>query len=350
MAFSRPVATDVSEIVVTHAAGPALASLEDLAGREVWVRPTSSYHESLLGLNHRFRGEGRDTVVIRPADARLETEDLLEMTSSGLIDITIADDHLANFWSGVFDSLRVHPELAVRTGAELGWAFRKNSPGLEKQVNTFIRKHGVGQYTGNALFKQYLRTNKWARNPTAGSERRKFANTAAIFKRYAAQYDFDWLMIAAQAYQESKIEQKLVSPAGAVGVMQVLPSTAADPSVNIRNITKVENNIHAGIKYMRFIRDKYLADSPTMSEIDRHLFAFASYNAGPNRIASMRRRAAAQGLDPDVWFQNVELLAAKEIGRETVQYVSNIFKYYVAYKLALEKELQPGPAGTPAPR
>jgi membrane-bound lytic murein transglycosylase MltF len=147
-------------------------------------------------------------------------------------------------------------------------------------------------------------------------------------------------MIAAQAYQESKIDQKLVSPAGAVGVMQVLPSTAADPSVNIRNITKLENNIHAGIKYMRFIRDKYLADAPTMSEIDRHLFAFASYNAGPNRIASMRRRAAAQGLDPNVWFQNVELLAAKEIGRETVQYVSNIFKYYVAYKLALEKELQ----------
>jgi len=340
VAFSKPVATDVSEVVVTHAGGPALSILGDLGGREVWVRPTSSYYQSLVELNQRFRREGRDTVVIRLADDRLETEDLLEMTSTGLIDITIADDHLANFWAGVFDSLRVHPELPVRTGAELGWAFRKNSPGLEKQVNTFISKHGVGKYTGNALFTQYLRTNKWARNPNAGSERKRFANTAALFKRYATQYEFDWLMIAAQAYQESKIDQKLVSPAGAVGVMQVLPSTAADPSVNIRNITKLENNIHAGIKYMRFIRDKYLSDTPTMSEIDRHLFAFASYNAGPNRIASMRRRAAAQGLDPNVWFQNVELLAAKEIGRETVQYVSNIFKYYVAYKLALEKELQ----------
>ena len=344
VAFSIPVATNVSEVVVTHASGPILTSLESLAGREVWVRPTSSYYQSLVALNQRFRREGRDTVVIRSADERLETEDLLEMTATGLIDITIADDHLANFWADVFDSLRVHRELAVRTGAELGWAFRKNSPAFEKQVNTFVRKHGVGQSMGNTLFKQYLRTNKWARNPTSGSERRRFTNTAAVFKRYAAQYDFDWLMIAAQAYQESKIDQKLVSPAGAVGVMQVLPSTAADPNVNVRNISKVENNIHAGIKYMRFIRDNYLADAP-MSEVDRHLFAFASYNAGPNRIAAMRRRAAAQGLDPNVWFQNVEVIAAKEIGRETVQYVSNIFKYYVAYKLALERELQPKPAG-----
>jgi len=343
VAFSLPLAT-VSEVVVTHVSGPVLASLEDLAGREVWVRPSSSYYESLVALNQRFRREGRDTVVIRRADDRLETEDLLEMTATGLIDITIADDHLANFWADVFDSLRVHRELAVRTGAELGWAFRKNSPIFEKQINAFVRTHGVGQWMGNTLFKQYLRTNKWARNPTSGSERRKFANTAAIFKRYASKYDFDWLMIAAQAYQESKIDQKLVSPAGAVGVMQVLPSTAADPNVNIRNISKIENNIHAGIKYMRFIRDNYLSDSPEMSEIDRHLFAFASYNAGPNRIAAMRRRAAAQGLDPNVWFQNVEVLAAKEIGRETVQYVSNIFKYYVAYKLALEKGLQPKPS------
>ena len=340
VAFSAPIATGVSEVVVTRVGGPALHTLEDLAGREVWVRPSSSYFESLVALNERFVGEGRKPVVIRRADERLETEDLLEMTAAGLIDVTIADDHMAKFWAGVFDSLDVHEDLAVRTDGELGWAFRKDSPEFAQRVDGFIRKHAVGQYTGNVLLTQYLRTNQWARNPTAGAERRKFTNTAAIFKRYAKQYDFDWMMVAAQAYQESKLEQKLVSPAGAVGVMQLLPSTAADPSVKIKDISTIENNIHAGVKYMRFIRDNYLADGH-MSEIDRHLFAFASYNAGPNRIATMRRRAKAQGLDPDVWFQNVELLAAKEIGRETVQYVSNIFKYYVAYKLALEKEPLP---------
>ena len=343
VAFSIPVADSVSEVIVTHASGPALSSLADLAGREVWVRRASSYYESLIALNQRFRSEGRDTVVIRAADEQLETEDLLEMTAAGLIDITVADDHLAKFWGDIFDSLRVHPELTVRTGAELGWAFRKNSPLFEKQVNGFLRKHGKGQWLGNMLFKQYLRTNKWARNPNAGAERRRFATTAAMFKRYADKYEFDWLMIAAQAYQESKLDQKLVSRAGAVGVMQVLPSTAADPNVNIRNVRKVENNIHAGVKYMRYIHDNYFADAP-MSEVDRHLFAFASYNAGPNRIAALRRRAEKQGLDPNVWFHNVEIVAAKAIGRETVQYVSNIYKYYVAYKLALEKELKAKPS------
>jgi membrane-bound lytic murein transglycosylase MltF len=346
VAFSIPLATNVSEVVVTHASGPALSSLEDLGGREVWVRPSSSYFESLVALNQRFRREGRDTIVIRRADEHFETEDLLELTAAGVIDITIADDHLASFWADVFDSLKVHRELAVRREAELGWAFRKDSPAFEKKVNAFLLKHRVGNYTGNVLLTQYLKTNKWARNPDSGVERLRFSSTAALFKRYAAQYDFDWLMIAAQAYQESKLDQKLVSPAGAVGVMQVLPSTAADPNVNIRNVRNVENNIHAGVKYMRFIRDRYLSDAP-MTELDRHLFAFASYNAGPNRIASMRRRAAARGYDPNVWFQNVEILAAKEIGRETVQYVSNIFKYYVAYKLALEKELQPKVAVAP---
>jgi membrane-bound lytic murein transglycosylase MltF len=314
--------------------------LEDLAGREVWVRPSSSYYESLIALNERFRRAGLDTVSIRRADEHLETEDLLEMTAAGLVDITIADSHLADFWGDVFDSLRVHRNLAVRTGAQLGWAFRQKSPAFEKEINEFVRKHRMGRYTGNALFKQYLRTNEWARNPTAGRERRQFASTAEMFKRYASQYDFDWLMVAAQAYQESKLNQKLVSPAGAVGVMQLLPSTAADPNVNIRHIEKLENNIHAGVKYMRFIHEQYFKDAH-MDELNRHLFAFASYNAGPNRIATMRRKAEARGLDPNVWFQNVEIIAAKEIGRETVQYVSNIFKYYLAYKLALEKELEP---------
>lgn len=342
VAFSTPLAGDISEVVVTNASVPAPASLEGLAGREVWVRRSSSYHESLAALNARFRGEGRDTIVIRDADENLETEDLLEMTAAGLIDMTIADHYLAEFWGGVFDSLRVDRDLAVRSGGEIAWAFRRNSPGLEQRVNAFARRHRLGQWTGNTLFRQYLRDNKWVKNPTAGRERRKFADTAAMFKRYAGQYDFDWLMMAAQAYQESKLDQKLVSPAGAVGVMQVLPSTAADRNVNIRDIEKLENNIHAGIKYMRFIQDQYFADAP-MDDLNRHLFTFASYNAGPNRIAGLRRKAEAQGLDPNVWFRNVEIVAAREIGRETVQYVSNIFKYYLVYKLALEKELEAKP-------
>jgi len=121
--------------------------------------------------------------------------------------------------------------------------------------------------------------------------------------------------------------------------MQMLPNTARDRNVNIADIHLVEPNIHAGVKYLRYLVDQYF-DDPQIDATNRLLLAFASYNAGPNRIARMRTKTAAQGLDPNKWFNNVEVVAAKEIGRETVQYVSNIFEYYVAYKLVVDRAKQ----------
>ena len=158
-----------------------------------------------------------------------------------------------------------------------------------------------------------------------------------IFKKYANRYEFDYLMVAAQAYQESQIDQSKKSPAGAIGVMQLLPSTAADKNINIPEIHELENNIHAGTKYLRFISDRYFADGD-IDPKNKLLLSFASYNAGPARIAKLRKEAEAQGLEPNKWFQNVELMAAKHIGRETVQYVSNIYKYWIAYKMIIERD------------
>jgi membrane-bound lytic murein transglycosylase MltF len=138
-------------------------------------------------------------------------------------------------------------------------------------------------------------------------------------------------MVAALAYQESRLDQSKRSPKGAVGVMQLLPSTAAGPPISIRNIEKLEKNIHAGVKYLRFIYDQYFKNGP-MNELNKVLLTFASYNAGPARVEGLRRRTKKMGLDPDIWFRNVEVAAARVIGRETVQYVSNIFKYYLTYK------------------
>jgi membrane-bound lytic murein transglycosylase MltF len=138
------------------------------------------------------------------------------------------------------------------------------------------------------------------------------------------------------------------SPVGAIGVMQVMPATARDRSVNIPNIEELEPNIHAGIKYLRWIVDNYF-DDPAIDPRNQMLFAFASYNAGPNRIARLRKEAEVAGLDPDVWFRNVELVAARKVGREPVQYVSNIFKYYLAYSLVAEQR-QRGRPGTEDPR
>jgi membrane-bound lytic murein transglycosylase MltF len=121
-----------------------------------------------------------------------------------------------------------------------------------------------------------------------------------------------------------------------VGVMQVLPSTAADPNVAIERIDELENNIHAGVRYLAFLRDRYFSD-PEISPLDRNAFSWAAYNAGPAKVRKMRQQAAKMGLDPNIWFSNVEVAAARVVGREPVQYVSNIYKYYVAYRLVADR-------------
>jgi membrane-bound lytic murein transglycosylase MltF len=344
--FGEPLIEDVREIVVTGPAAPRLSRLEDLAGRDVHVRKSSSYHDSLRALNARLQQAGRRPVVIRLVDENLEDEDVLEMMNAGLVGITVVDQHKAEFWATVFARLRLHPGLAVRTGGDIAWAIRKGSPKLGALIDAFADEVDQGSTRGNILLRRYLRDNTWVRNPATQKEMRKFRATVGFFRKYADRYGFDHLMVAAQAYQESRLEQKLRSPAGAVGVMQVKPSTAAGAPIHIRDVHRVENNIHAGVKYLRYIVDEYFKDEP-MDAVNKGLFAFASYNAGPARIAGLRRKAEAGGLDPNRWFGHVERVAAREIGRETVQYVGNIYKYYVAYRMVAEQSKEKAEARRP---
>ncbi len=336
VAFSDPFLKDVSEVLVTGSAAPKVSAVDDLSGKEIHVRPSASYFESLTRLNASFRQRGRPEVKIIPAEEYLEDGDLLEMVNAGLMPMVIVDSHKAQFWQGIFDNITVHSEIAINTGGHIAWAFRKQSPKLEAMANEFVKGHKKGTLLGNILYKRYLRNNKWVRNSLTDVDLQRFKDMVALFKRYAGQYDFDWLMLAAQGYQESGLDQSKKSPAGAIGVMQLLPSTAADRNVNIPNIEELENNIHAGAKYMRFLHDRYFANDE-LDELNRHLFAFAAYNAGPARIARLRTEATALGLNPNEWFDHVEVVAAKRIGRETVQYVSNIYKYYVAYRLIADR-------------
>ena len=248
----------------------------------------------------------------------------------------VMDNHKAEFWDQIFDHIKVHPDIAVRSGGEIAWPFRKDSPKLKAVVNEFVKGHKKGTLFGNILLKRYLRDTRYVKNSVEQKELKKFEAMVALFEKYADQYDFDYLMISAQAYQESGLDQSKRSPAGAIGVMQMLPSTAADPNVGIPDIEKLDRNIHAGTKYLRFIVDRYFKDE-AMDDANKILFAFASYNAGPARVISLRDKAAKMGLDPNVWFHNVEVVAAKEIGRETVQYVSNIYKYYIAYRMVVNQ-------------
>jgi membrane-bound lytic murein transglycosylase MltF len=335
--FADPFTTGISEIVVTGPASPRLGSLNDLAGQEVFVRRTSSYHESLVGLNARFRQAGLREVVLVPAPENLEDEDLLEMLSAGLVKILVVDSHKARFWKQIFTTLTLHPDLAVRTGGDIAWAIRKDSPKLKSALNEFVKTHGEKTVFGRVTLQRYLESMKYVKSATAEAEMRKFRALIEIFRKYGQQYGMDWMLMAAQGYQESRLDQHARSRAGAVGVMQVLPATGEQ--LKVGDVSKLDPNIHAGVKYVRFMIDQYFKDEP-MTDLDKGLFAFASYNAGPSRIRQLRSETAKRGLDPSVWFNNVEQLAAEKIGRETVNYVSNIYKYYVAYTLVQGEYLE----------
>jgi len=334
--FSDPAMTGVQEVVVTGPAGPDVRSLDDLASREVWVRTSSSYWEHLQAVNAERRETKQPEILLRAADEQLEDEDILEMVNAGLLPATVVDSHLARFWVQIYPDIRVHETPAVNTGGDIAAAFRKGSPGLAKEVNAFVKSHKMGTLFANTLLQRDLKDTRWIKNSTNEREVKKFKALVALLQKYAGQYDFDWLMIAAQAYQESGLDQGVRSPVGAIGVMQVMPTTARSREVNIPDIEKEDRNIHAGVKYMRFMMDEYFKDAP-MDRINKGLFAFACYNAGPNRIARLQKEATAAGLDPNKWFHNVEIIVVKRVGRETVTCVSNIYKYYLAFKLVQER-------------
>ena len=332
--FANPTARGISEIVVTGPGAEPIATVDDLSGKEVFIRESSSFRESVETLNARFATEGRARVKIRPAPEELENEDILEMVNAGLVKVTIVDDHVANFWKQIFTKIVLHKDVAVRTGGEIGWMLRKDNPQLKAEMNEFIARFPEGSAQRNQLFQKYLKSTKWAKEATSKEEIAKFERTVEFFRKYGDKYELDYLLVMAQAYQESQLNQEARSPVGAIGVMQVMPATGKDMAVG--DINQIEPNIHAGVKYMRFMMNQFYENEP-MDRLNKGLFTFASYNAGPGRLQQLRKLAAKRGLDPNQWFNNVELIVAEKIGRETVQYVSNIYKYYLAYRMVEEE-------------
>ncbi len=337
--FSSPMSREIKEIVVSGPNGPPTASLADLAGQRVYAKPGSSYIGSLKTLNAELESGGLAPIEILEAPPFVDDEGLLEMVSADLLPLVAMDDYKARFWAQVLPDLDVRENIVIGSGRQLAWAFRKDSPQLEREVNAFVKSHRQGTLIGNVLINRYLKKTDWVARAMDPGELERFEATIDLFEKYGSTYGFDPLLIAAQGYQESRLDQSVRSPAGAIGIMQLLPTTAADPNVNVVNIEEPEPNIHAGAKYLRFLRDRYFS-GPEMNELNQTLFSFAAYNAGPARVRTLRGKAEAAGLDPNVWFKNVELIAAREIGRETVEYVSNIYKYYTAYSLLNRKRTQ----------
>jgi membrane-bound lytic murein transglycosylase MltF len=327
----------VNEVVVTGPRSPALETLDDLSGMRVHVRKASSYHASLEALNERLRRDGKEPVTLVAVPEALEDEDLMEMLEVGLVELLVVDDWKARMWAQTLPRLRVRDDLTLRKDAKTGWAIRKDSPRLAAEIEDFFRtwakKRGIHTYRLN----RSMRKVRELKDPTASAEYRRFQATLAIFERYGRRYAFDPLMLAAQGYQESRLDQQARSHVGAIGVMQVMPATGAE--MRVGDITEIEANIHAGTKYMDLLMSKFFPDAD-FSEGNRPLFAFASYNCGPGNVSRARKEARRRGLDPDKWFNHVEIVVASQIGTETTTYVRNIYKYYVAYRLTLDAQAE----------
>lgn len=336
--FSIPASKPLNEILVTGPAAPPLETLDDLAGQTLYLRESSSYVESARALSDELVSRGLAPIRIKAMPEALEDDDLIEMVNAGLLPWAVVDDYKPQLWEGVFTDLVVRDDLVLREGGRTAWAMRPGSPLLMDAVNGFLRENREGTLIGNVLVNRYIRDFDWAANALSAEDYQRFNDLEEIFRRYGEQYGIEYLLAAAQGYQESRLDQNVRSAAGAVGVMQLLPSTARDPNVGIPDIENVESNIHAGIKYLDFIRGRYF-DDPSITPLNQWLLAFAAYNAGPARLNGLRARAEAEGYDPNVWFDNVELVAAQEIGRETVQYVANIFRYYLSYRMVAMQEL-----------
>jgi len=336
--FSAPLLTGIDEIVVLAPGhGETYTSIDDLSGQPVHVRRSSSYFEHLQALNRQFAARGLPPVKIVEVDEILRSQDILEMVNAGIFSATVIDGYKASYWSEILTEMVVRDDLVIRTGGEIAWAFRKDSPQLKAVIDDFVSRHKAGTLIGNVLINRYLQNLDWVRNSTSASANERLAVLFDHFTRAGQAYGLDPFMLAAQAFQESEFDHERVSRAGAVGIMQIKPSTAADRNVGIGDISTIEANIEAAAKYLRFLIDRYFADE-AIEPMQRWMFALAAYNAGPARVRELRRQAEREGYDPNRWVDNVELLAARRIGEETVRYVRNILKYYVSYRLASEAD------------
>lgn len=340
--FSTPYRKDITEIVVGSAKAAPINDVADLAGKTVHVMAGSSYRQHLARVSKILRQRDMKPVKIKEADPNLVTEDLLEMTERGLIDYTMADQQLAVIWKKGLPRLRLFNDAPIHTGGDLGWAIRPDNQELKRSLDEFAATVRQGTLMGNMVFKRYYENDSWVSNPITDDTSRKLRSLRTVFEKYGKKYDFDWLKLVALAFQESKLNMDTKSNRGAVGIMQIKPSTAGDPNVNIKNITTLDGNVHAGTKYLRFLRDNYFEDVDHDAQVD---FALAAYNAGPARVISLRKKAKSMGLDPNKWFGNVEWAAYREIGPETPTYVANVQMYYAAYKSIYEVLVDRNKAG-----
>lgn len=332
--FARPYILGVREVVVRHRDAAPVPSAEDLSGRTVLLTRGSSYVRSVRALDERLRAAGRPGIAMREAPPHLETEDLLELVNAGFAPYAVADSHLAAAWERVLPDIVVEADAAVAEDGDIAWAVRPDAPGLKAVLDEFVTWR-IEERRAEAIdnFRRHFEGTRFLSNPFGLGTRDRLRRFAPVFQREAEQVAFHWLMMLAQGYQESGLDPAARSPAGAIGIMQLLPATGRQ--MGIRNLLDAEQNIRAGVAYMAHLQSRYF-DDPAIAPAERIYLVLAAYNAGPNRINRLRQVAARLGLDPNRWFGHVEQVVQSHVGSETVRYVANIRAYFLTFVHALD--------------
>lgn len=328
--FSASYMDGVRELVVANSTAEIGNDLASLAGRRMVVVRGSSYVSHLHQVNLNMAAQGLDPITIVEAPISIMSEDLLELVHAGAISMTVVDEHIAQLWQSVLDGLLV-TEIAIAEGNEVAWALSPDlDPSIKDAINQFLTDAKRGTMLGNVLFNRYFQDTDWIRNPLGPEAISEVSRYRPLFSKYADEFGLDWKLIAAVAFQESGFDPAAESAAGAVGLMQVLPSTAEE--VGVTDLSTPDNQIAAGTRYLASLLKNFRAED--IEEFEAINLALAAYNAGPARLARLRTSTADElNLNPNAWFFNVERAAARDVGLETVRYVANVNKYRLAYEL-----------------
>ncbi len=324
--FTKPYITNVDKILVSHKNAPQVNNIEDLAGKKIAVVAKSSQVIYLQLINLALGMQGLQPIEVYQANPLLELEDLLKLVNEGIYDFTVIDDHIASIWQNLLPNIQLHHHIVFQNNTNIAWAIQKDLPKLKKSLNGFIHnKAQPGRLLGNMVYTRYFENYFWLKKPLTHNLLKDNKCLQHYFEFYGEFYDINWLLIAALAYQESRFKQHKKSHAGAVGIMQIKPTTASYKNVDVADIHILENNIHAGVRYLAFLKENYFASDNYTAE-EQINFALAAYNAGPSRVLGLKREAKRRGLNPYIWFYNVEIIARERIGHETVNYVADIQK------------------------
>ncbi len=333
ISFSRHYNT-ISEIVVSRS-DDTIENPDQLAGRTVVIRRSSSYWQSMQALqNLGIKFE----LVTAPEE--LETEELIAQVARGEIDLTVADSHILDIELTWRDDIRAAFALQER---QHGWVVRQDNPQLLQAINTFHKKEYRGLFY-NVTYKKYFKNSKRIQRQVAeraeSTENSTLSPYDELVKKHADNFGFDWRLIVSQMYQESRFDPKAKSWVGALGLLQVMPRTASE--FGIKNLHDPDTGLHAGVQYLNWLLQRF---EPELPIGERTWFALAAYNAGIGHVRDARRLARQKGWDANRWFDNVEkamlLLAKKKYskkakhgyvrGHEPVNYVRQIRDRYLAY-------------------